>query len=158
MTSKTYLHLDLDPHLRDRGIRPPSINMVVDIVDTEQTPLLGTSPAALPSLSHPQGGRPRKLTLRKSLNALRRQHSLFFCLLFVLLVDIPAFMNEAPRLRMLELSLCRDYHSLRDPSVINGDGSVPEDMCKLPEIQGSLAKQMGLLGKQAISSSLLLSY
>ncbi|CAN8097742.1 unnamed protein product [Discula destructiva] len=54
-------------------------------------------------------------------------------------------MSEAPKLRMLELSLCREYHSSRDPSVINDDGSVPEDLCKLPEIHSSLAKQLGLL-------------
>lgn len=123
----------------------------MDIVDTEQTPLLGTSPAPPPlSIPGAETSRRPRLTLRRSATALRRHFSqwssLWFCLLFVLLVDIPSFMSETPKLRMLELSLCREYHSTRDPSVIGDDGSVPEDLCKLPQIHSLLAKQLGLLG------------
>lgn len=47
---------------------------------------------------------------------------------------------------MIELALCREYYSIRDPGVISDNGSVSEHLCKLPEIQSSLAKYLGLLG------------
>lgn len=123
----------------------------MDIVDTEQTPLLGAHPAPPPySISDAETPRSPWKTFQSSTNALKRSCSqwapLWFCLLFVLLIDIPSFMSETPKLRLLELSLCREYYSTQDPSVIGDDGSVPEDLCKLPQIHSSLAKQLGLLG------------
>lgn len=119
----------------------------MDIVDTEETPLLGTDQAPKPGA---ETTRLPWLSRRGSADALQRHFSqwapVWFCLLFVLLIDIPAFMSETPKLRMLELSLCREYYSTRDPSVIDDDGSVPEGLCKLPQIHSSLAKQLGLLG------------
>jgi hypothetical protein len=75
-----------------------------------------------------------------------RWSTLYVCGLFILLVDVPNFMSEVPKLRMLELSLCRDYYAVIDPSVIGRDGSVPEHLCKVPEIQGALATMRGILG------------
>lgn len=123
----------------------------MDIVDTEQTPLLGTQQAPPPySISDAETPRSPWKAIQGSTSALRRRCSqwgpLWFCLLFVLLIDIPSFMSETPKLRMLELSLCREYYSTQDPSVVGDDGSVPEDLCKLPQIHSSLAKQLGLLG------------
>lgn len=75
-----------------------------------------------------------------------RWSALYVCGLFILLVDVPNFMSEVPKLRMLELSLCRDYYAAIDPSVIGRDGSVPEHLCKVPEIQSALATMRGILG------------
>ncbi|KAM0543703.1 hypothetical protein ACHAPJ_012152 [Fusarium lateritium] len=71
---------------------------------------------------------------------------LYVCGLFILLVDVPNFMSEVPKLRMLELGLCRDYYVATDPSTIGRDGSVPEHFCKVPEIQSALASMRGVLG------------
>ncbi|WZH49536.1 major facilitator superfamily domain-containing protein [Fusarium acuminatum] len=75
-----------------------------------------------------------------------RWSALYVCGLFILLVDVPNFMSEVPKLRMLELGLCRDYYAANDPSVIDRDGSVPEHLCKVREIQSALAKMRGILG------------
>ncbi|KAI6750583.1 hypothetical protein HG530_014864 [Fusarium avenaceum] len=75
-----------------------------------------------------------------------RWSALYVCGLFILLVDVPNFMSEVPKLRMLELGLCRDYYTANDPSVIGRDGSVPEHLCKGREIQSALAKMRGILG------------
>ncbi|KAF4452139.1 hypothetical protein F53441_4977 [Fusarium austroafricanum] len=75
-----------------------------------------------------------------------RWSTLYVCGLFILLVDVPNFMSEVPKLRMLELGLCRDYYAATDPSVIDRDGSVPERLCKVREIQSALAKMRGILG------------
>ncbi|KAF5650052.1 major facilitator superfamily transporter [Fusarium sp. NRRL 52700] len=72
--------------------------------------------------------------------------ALYICSLFILLVDVPNFLSEVPKLRMLELGLCRNYYAVTDPSVIGHDGSVPEHLCKVHEIQSSLAKMRGILG------------
>ena len=72
--------------------------------------------------------------------------TIYACGLFILLVDVPNFMIEAPKQRMLELGLCREYYSVADPSVIGHDGSVPEELCKVREIQASLARMKGMLG------------
>ncbi|KAF5539460.1 major facilitator superfamily transporter [Fusarium mexicanum] len=75
-----------------------------------------------------------------------RWSALYICSLFILLVDVPNFLSEVPKLRMLELGLCRDYYAAIDPSVIGRDGSVPEHLCKVHEIQSALAKMRGILG------------
>ncbi|KAF5565131.1 major facilitator superfamily transporter [Fusarium napiforme] len=72
--------------------------------------------------------------------------ALYICSLFILLVDVPNFLSEVPKLRMLELGLCRGYYAATDPSVIGRDGSVPEHLCKVHEIQSALAKMRGILG------------
>ncbi|KAF5599390.1 major facilitator superfamily transporter [Fusarium pseudoanthophilum] len=72
--------------------------------------------------------------------------TLYICSLFIILVDVPNFLSEVPKLRMLELGLCRDYYAATDPSVIGRDGSVPEHLCKVREIQSALAKMRGILG------------
>nr|RBQ90591.1 hypothetical protein FVER53263_09940 [Fusarium verticillioides] len=72
--------------------------------------------------------------------------ALYVCSLLILLVDVPNFLSEVPKLRMLELGLCRDYYAATDPSVIGRDGSVPEHLCKVHEIQSALAKMRGILG------------
>lgn len=126
----------------------------MDIVNTEDTPLLGAHQAQpLPfSRQGVETSRSIWIYLDRPRNAVRRHCSdwapLWFCLLFVLLIDIPSFMSETPKLRMLELSLCREYYEKQDPSVIDGHGNVPEDLCKLPGIHSSLAKQLGLLGNE----------
>lgn len=56
------------------------------------------------------------------------------------------FMSEGPRIRMLEMGLCREYYETRDPGVIGPDGSVPERLCKLRDIQSPLARLRGFLG------------
>ncbi|EWZ89455.1 hypothetical protein FOWG_09155 [Fusarium oxysporum f. sp. lycopersici MN25] len=113
---------------------------------TESTPLLQ------PNLNcdAPNRSPPKKNRVDEWRAAWRRHFSqwsaLYVCSLFILLVDVPNFLSEVPKLRMLELGLCRDYYAATDPSVIGHDGSVPEHLCKVHEIQSALAKMRGILG------------
>jgi hypothetical protein len=66
-------------------------------------------------------------------------------LIFVLVtvIDVGAYLAEAPQTRIFEANLCLTYYREHDPSVILGDGSIPEKLCKVDEVQQRLA---GLFG------------
>ncbi|KAF4337200.1 major facilitator superfamily transporter [Fusarium beomiforme] len=116
---------------------------------TESTPLLqiDQSDGSSDRSSSRPGRRSRESTWRMQWQThFACWSTLYVCSLFVLLVDVPSFMSEVPKLRMLELGLCRDYYAANDPSVIGHDGSVPEHLCRVSEIQSSLAKMRGILG------------
>ncbi|KAF4992922.1 hypothetical protein FGRMN_6866 [Fusarium graminum] len=55
-------------------------------------------------------------------------------------------MSEVPKLRMLELDLCRNHYAATDPTAIGRDGSVPEHFCKIQEIQSALTTMRGIIG------------
>ncbi|RPA79072.1 MFS general substrate transporter [Ascobolus immersus RN42] len=61
---------------------------------------------------------------------------LFMSELFELLLVVP-------KIRLLEAKICRNYYDLNDPSVYNPDGTIPELLCKIPEIQARLAHIKG---------------
>lgn len=113
---------------------------------TESTPLLqpdlnGSAPTRSPPTKD------RAIQWRTAWQSHFSQWSaLYICSLFILLVDVPNFLSEVPKLRMLELGLCRDYYATTDPSVIGRDGLVPEHLCKVHKIQSALAKMRGILG------------
>jgi MFS family permease len=115
---------------------------------TESTPLLqsdlnGDAPNGSPSSQSKTRGNEWQTAWQRHFT---QWSALYVCSLFILLVDVPNFLSEVPKLRMLELGLCRDYYAATDPSVIGRDGSVPEHLCKVHEIQSALAKMRGILG------------
>src|SRR5690606_23884856 len=61
---------------------------------------------------------------------------LFMSELFELLLVVP-------KIRLLEAKICRNYYDLNDPSAYDPDGTVPEILCKIPEIQARLAHIKG---------------
>jgi hypothetical protein len=76
----------------------------------------------------------------------KKWKTVYLCSLFILFYDFPSFMRVAPKLRMYELALCRDYYREVDPSVIGKNGTVDEKLCKLPVIQSNLANLRGIIG------------
>lgn len=112
----------------------------------ETTPLLGnpdlsSSSPIIPSPTRKDIFRPGKLHAHFSKWAI-----LYLCGLVVFLADFGTFMGEGARLRMLELGVCREYYISTDPRVIRNDGSIPEELCKLDQIQSELARMRGFLG------------
>jgi hypothetical protein len=110
--------------------------------ETENTPLLldrerPTSPETEPQdpVAPSAFGRVRR--------HLQKWATLYLCGLFIFVVDVPGFMGEAVRVRMYELSICRDYYSRIDPGVIGPGGDVPENLCKGEHVQSDLAKLRG---------------
>lgn len=63
----------------------------------------------------------------------------------VVVADMSDFIRIAPKLRIFESSICRDYYRVHDPSVIGSDGNVPESLCKIGEVQSDLALLNGWL-------------
>ncbi|KAI3392718.1 hypothetical protein diail_5275 [Diaporthe ilicicola] len=109
---------------------------------TEESALLSVPPPGTD-----QGGWPPN---RSRISAFRQHfhqwRTFYSCLLLLFLVDAPMFMAEGPRIRMLEMGLCREYYQARDPGVIGPGGTVPERLCKLRDIQSPLARLRGFLG------------
>ncbi|KAF4950153.1 hypothetical protein FSARC_13296 [Fusarium sarcochroum] len=116
---------------------------------TESTPLLlsGADDAASDGSRSTNDSKAKETGWRtKWQRHFARWSTLYVCGLFILLVDVPNFMSEVPKLRMLELGLCRDYYAATDPSMIGRDGSIPEHLCKVREVQSALARMRGILG------------
>jgi MFS family permease len=62
----------------------------------------------------------------------------------ILLVETGNAMTHGPITRIYESIECKNYYQTADPSQIGSDGQVPEDMCKLSEIQGEIALVKGI--------------
>lgn len=63
----------------------------------------------------------------------------------VLLVNLSTSLYQLPVNRVIERRLCRDHFAEHDPSKIRADGSVDEDLCKLPSVESGLARIQGLI-------------
>jgi hypothetical protein len=139
---------------------PPLAKMDYQSLPTESSPLLEhVERHKADTSSRPDGVSNKNWErIRTSL----RKHwaiwsHMYVCGLFVLLIDIPNYMAQAPKLRVLELGLCRDYYALIDPGMIHDDGTVDEGLCKVTQIQSSLARMRGYLGMLEMIPGLLLA-
>ena len=63
--------------------------------------------------------------------------ALHFCLAFIEIVQI------TPVLVLFERSICLQYYTSHDPSVIAPDGSIAEPLCKVAAVQRDLATTRG---------------
>ncbi|KAH8673912.1 major facilitator superfamily domain-containing protein [Xylariales sp. PMI_506] len=109
----------------------------------EATPLLWGTASAPAAPATPRVA----ASLRAAASAhWRRWSYMYWCCLYVFLVDFGPFMAEGARVRVLELGICREHFLDADPGAIGGDGSVPEKLCKIPAVQGELARMRGFLG------------
>ncbi|KAF2107682.1 major facilitator superfamily domain-containing protein [Lophiotrema nucula] len=70
---------------------------------------------------------------------------LLVVLIFILvaIVDVGAFLAEAPKTRVYEANICVRYYRDLDPSKILPDGTVDEEYCKEDKIQEKLASIFG---------------
>ena len=78
---------------------------------------------------------------------------LLVVLIFTLVafVDIGAFLSEPPQTRIFEANLCLKHYREKDPSVIKRDGTIPEELCKVDEVQQRLA---GIFGWQEMFNAI----
>lgn len=61
----------------------------------------------------------------------------------ILLVEVGFAFLEGPMVRIFEAIACRQYYGVVDPSKIGANGQVPEELCKIPDIQSELAAVKG---------------
>lgn len=85
-------------------------------------------------------------TFNSEVSASREKPWLFLvCLLFsiIALIDVGAYLADAPQTRIFEANLCYKYYLQEDPSVIRGDATIPEELCKVDVVQQRLASIFG---------------
>lgn len=61
----------------------------------------------------------------------------------VLAVEIGFSFLDGPMVRILESIACRQYYTNADPTKVGANGQVPEDLCKVGEVQAELAAVKG---------------
>jgi hypothetical protein len=65
-------------------------------------------------------------------------------LLLVALVNLAWSLYQLPVSRVIESRLCRQHYAFHTPSVLRPDGSVPEELCKIDEVQQQLGWLQGI--------------
>jgi MFS family permease len=88
---------------------------------------------------------PTQSVLYPPRKAIKKPWVLLVALIFVMIafIDVGAYLAEAPLTRLFEANLCLKYYREQDPSVIPGDGSIPEQLCKVDVVQQRLASIFG---------------
>lgn len=61
----------------------------------------------------------------------------------IAIIDVGAYLSEPPKTRVFEANICQHYYEENDPSKIGPDGRVPENLCKIDEVQQKLAMIFG---------------
>jgi len=69
--------------------------------------------------------------------------------LCIAVLDVGAFLAEPPKTRVYESNLCIRYYQEVDPSKIQADGTVPEALCKVDEVQ----QKMAMVGRPGYNTS-----
>jgi len=111
---------------------------------TEQTSLLGVENEEYHPLGLSTNGKQSNI-VQKLYQKRQEWLPLFLCGLLFFVVDFASYMRVAPKTRMFEMAFCRDYYQKVNPGVIDGNGEVPESLCKIEEIQQELALLKGWL-------------
>jgi hypothetical protein len=90
-------------------------------------PLLVHSVVVSPMTSHP------------------KQHRLWPLLLLLILVHLSNVLYTLPLNRVVELRLCEEHYERHNPASIYPNGSIPENLCKINEVQRRLAWLQGVM-------------
>lgn len=78
-------------------------------------------------------------------NARRGKRPILVLIMFLVLVYLSTVLYSLPLNRVLEARLCQEYYTRFDPSVLQPNGSVPEKLCKINEVQQQLAWLQGIM-------------
>lgn len=83
----------------------------------------------------------------------------------LLLVNLAASLYQLPLNRVIERRLCQEYYAEHDPAVIQPDGSIREELCKIDFVQQGLGWIQGTMdtlwvvgGEHAVSLGPLQTY
>lgn len=68
-------------------------------------------------------------------NEIRAKLAPQICVLIMLVLNLAFYAKAAPTLRLVELTVCREYYQEHDDSKIGPGGSVDENDCKVGVIQ-----------------------
>ena len=78
----------------------------------------------------------------------QRSHKLRFRVtlliaLLIVAVDLPSVLAGTSMVRILESIYCHQYYQTADPSKIGQDGKIPEQLCKVEDVQKQLSTLRG---------------
>ncbi|KAL5001289.1 major facilitator superfamily domain-containing protein [Aspergillus recurvatus] len=79
------------------------------------------------------------------INGAIRSRLMITLLAMVLAVEVGFVMAGGPMTRIYESIACREYFAQVDPAKIGSDGQVPEELCKLKEVQSEIAAVTGYM-------------
>ncbi|KAJ5585592.1 uncharacterized protein N7459_005392 [Penicillium hispanicum] len=114
-----------------------------DHEDREDAPFLTPDPNAAPGSAHHDHAKPPgqpQLGPSASKIGFRLKVTLFA---MILAVEVGFAFLEGPMVRILESIACRQYYTQADPSKIGANHQVPEELCKVAEVQAELAAVKG---------------
>lgn len=88
----------------------------------------------------------RPPSTRESRQPRRPLRSVITALLgLLLLVNLAASLYQLPLNRVIERRLCHEYYLDHDPAVIQPDGAISEDLCKIDVVQQGLGWIQGTM-------------
>lgn len=70
--------------------------------------------------------------------------------LLLILVQLSSVLYTLPLNRVIELRLCQEHYEANDPSVIQPDGTIPEMLCKVKDVQRGLAWLQGSMETMSV--------
>jgi len=79
------------------------------------------------------------------------QRAIWTLLLLLVFTNMATRLYDLPLNRVIEMRLCRDYYTQRDPDRFGPGGSVPEKLCKIDEVQRKLAWLQGIMEATVIT-------
>ncbi|KAH6847206.1 hypothetical protein B0I37DRAFT_397483 [Chaetomium sp. MPI-CAGE-AT-0009] len=107
-------------------------SMADTITATKPHAAVGNAARMLHQRRHSPGARPKPIPPSAPRRAIRP------LLLLVALVNLAWSLYQLPVSRVVESRLCGQHYAVHDPSVLRPDGSVPEELCKIDEVQQQL--------------------
>jgi MFS family permease len=102
----------------------------------EATPLLSSPPGA-------HNGPIEAASSRRTRCSRLWVYVVAHCIAIAVTADIGEYLFLAPKVRLFESIICTDYYLREDPSLVKGDGSVPERFCKVDPVQDQVAMILG---------------
>jgi hypothetical protein len=72
-----------------------------------------------------------------------RTHRIWPLLAMLVLVHLSTVLYTLPLNRVIELRLCQEHYELHNPT--STDGTIPEKLCKVDEVQRRLAWLQGIM-------------
>jgi hypothetical protein len=107
---------------------------------------MAVDPAKEPLLPQTDSSAPPPMAPRSSPFDVRyRRSQLWPLLCLLILTNLATSLYTLPLNRVIELRLCREHYLQHEPSVIDLNGSIPEQMCKIDEVQRKLAWLQGIM-------------
>ncbi|TVY88574.1 Efflux pump, partial [Lachnellula willkommii] len=71
------------------------------------------------------------------------KYVVLLCIGLAVISDIGEYLFFAPRVRLFESVVCTRFYLQNEPSLVKGDGSVPERFCKVNPVQDEVALVLG---------------